>query len=84
MAKFRSTKGKRTYKYVCLIEEINQERVVVKGLKSTKNNQEFRIVENDIAIIDKEDVISCLPKAEANVQSDKVIFPYKVEVFECT
>ncbi|XP_063384473.1 uncharacterized protein LOC134670603 [Cydia fagiglandana] len=80
LAAFQSIKGKRTYKYVCLIDQINQEKMVVKGLKSYKNNREFRLVEDDISIIEKKDVISRLPKPVLNEQRDTVIFPYKVDI----
>lgn len=83
LAAFQSIKGKKTYKYVCLIEDINQGKIIVKGLKCKKNNREFKFVQNDISIIEKKDVISCLPNAVINKQKDIVIFPYPVEVLEC-
>ncbi|CAG4967596.1 unnamed protein product [Parnassius apollo] len=64
-------------------EDINQDKIVVKGLKSKKDNREFKFVENDISIIDVEDVISYFLNAVLNKQKDTVILPFEVEVFEC-
>lgn len=80
VGKFRSSKGKRTYKYVCLIDEVADEKIVVLGLKSKgKTKTVFRIV--DYSIIDNQDIIEYLPNPkQLNIKD--YVFPCNVEVIE--
>ncbi|CAB3255555.1 unnamed protein product [Arctia plantaginis] len=64
LAKFSSALGKKTYKYVCLIEDITGEKAVVKGLKSYKQKNTFKLIKNDVSIIDFTDIITVLPQPD--------------------
>lgn len=81
LAKFSSARGKKTYKYVCLIHNVSDDKIVVKGLKSYKQKDTFRIIEDDISIIDSTDVIANLPQPEC---LDGVLYKFqnKIEVVE--
>ncbi|KAJ2937643.1 hypothetical protein O0L34_g19317 [Tuta absoluta] len=82
LAKFSSTKGKRTYKYVCIVDDVVEKKIVVLGLKSKdKTKTIFRIVKNDYSIIDNEDIIDYLPTPKQMANND-FVFPCKIEVSE--
>ncbi|CAH0399622.1 unnamed protein product [Chilo suppressalis] len=81
LAKFQSTKGKKTYKYVCMIEDVSENKIVVKGLKSVKKDKKkFRVVEDDISIIEETDVIMYLPQPE--LERSVYVFPSDINVVE--
>lgn len=84
LAKFETRKGKNTYRYVCLIEEVDNfsEKIVVKGLKSVKGDKrKFKVVEKDISIICKTDILKYLDNPF--VDSDGfIIFPNDIDVKE--
>lgn len=84
LAKFETRKGKNTYRYVCLIEEVDKfsEKIVVKGLKSVKGDKrKFKVVEKDISIICKTDILKYLDNPF--VDSDGfIIFPNDIDVKE--
>lgn len=62
LAKFLGRRGKQTYRYVCLIQEIEDKKnIKVMGLKSYVNKNTFRAVETDISFIDEDDIIQILP-----------------------
>lgn len=61
LAKFATKKGKKTYSYVCSIEDISEHKLVVQGYKSQKKSKRiFREVPNDISIIEESDIITYL------------------------
>lgn len=81
LAKFYSTKGKKTYKYVCQVEDVSDEKIVVLGLKSKKKqNTVFNIVENDISIIEYKDIVQLLPNPQ--IRGKDYVFPCKIEILE--
>lgn len=81
LAKFQSTKGKKTYKYVCVIEDVSENKIVVKGLKSVKKDKtKFRVVEDDISIIDETDIIMYLPQPE--FRRNIYVFPADINILE--
>ncbi|KAJ2945181.1 hypothetical protein O0L34_g9251 [Tuta absoluta] len=81
LAKFQSTKVNKTYQYVCLIEDVTKNKIVVKGLKSVKKDKKkFRIVEDDVSIIGEEDIITYLPQPE--FKQNIYVFPTDINVVE--
>lgn len=81
LAKFSSAKGKRTYKYVCLIDDVMGDKIVLLGLKSkNKAKNCFRVVKNDYSISNSEDIIEYLP--DPQIVNDDYLFPCKIEVLE--
>lgn len=81
LAKFSSKKGKKTYYYVCSIEDICEHKLVVQGYKSLKKSKIiFREVPNDISIIDENDIITYLPIPTSDGKCCK--FPAEVMVKE--
>lgn len=83
LVKFPTAKGKRDYQYVCMIEGVNNEKIVVKGFKSFKKNKKnFRIVQNDISIIDKIQIVSYLPTPIFDEVENVYVFPSEVAVAE--
>ncbi|CAK1586992.1 unnamed protein product [Parnassius mnemosyne] len=63
LAKFGSQKGKKTYHYVCSIEDIIDTKLVVQGYKSQKKTKTiFKEVPKDLSIIEISDIITYLPK----------------------
>lgn len=83
LVQFSSNKGKKTYKYVCLTEEICDGKIVVQGLKSYKKNKNvFRIVKRDISIIDLTQIISNLPTPEFEEKENVFVFPSDIAVNE--
>lgn len=84
LANFYTKKGKRSYRYVCLIQEVDKfkKKLVVQGFKSLKGDKKkFKLVENDISIISKEDIVMFLPYADADCNG-YVTFPNEVNVKE--
>ncbi|CAG5044145.1 unnamed protein product [Parnassius apollo] len=81
LAKFSSTRGKKTYKYVCRVQEVSDTKIVVTGLKSYKRKNTFRIIEDDISIIDFEDIVTYLPQPE-NLDAELFKFLYNIDVYE--
>ncbi|KAJ2937287.1 hypothetical protein O0L34_g19527 [Tuta absoluta] len=58
LAKFNLTKGKKTYHYLCSIEEVSEDKLVVQGYKSQKKSKLiFRVVPDDLSIIEETDII---------------------------
>ncbi|XP_045765788.1 uncharacterized protein LOC123867662 [Maniola jurtina] len=81
LAKFTSKKGKRHYQYVCMIEDISEEKIVVLGFKSHKRNKTvFRAVNDDVSIIEKSDIITYLP--QPILREGFYVFPQDVNVKE--
>lgn len=83
LAKFSSPKGKRTYRYVCVIQDIIEKKLVVKGLKCKKGKKVFKMIADDISIIHMTDVILCLPLPVFENENDIVTFPCEVDILEC-
>lgn len=80
LAKFCSALGKKTYKYVCLIEDISENKAVVRGMKSYKQKNTFKFIKNDVSIIDFTDVIKVLPQPDC--AGDLNMFLENIDVFE--
>lgn len=80
LANFLSKRPKN-YKYVCIIEDVSGENIVVKGLKSTnKQKTSFKTIHNDISITDINDILEYLPDPETNYLH--CVFPRPVNVKE--
>ncbi|KAL4702093.1 hypothetical protein ACJJTC_002405 [Scirpophaga incertulas] len=80
LAKFYTKSSKKIYRYVCLIENIHENSIVVKGLKSKKSKNIFKIVDDDISIIDLKDIIEFLP--HPTKENDYYIFREAIDVSE--
>ncbi|KAJ2947755.1 hypothetical protein O0L34_g9534 [Tuta absoluta] len=81
LAKFGSKKGKKTYHYVCSIEDICDEKLVVQGYKSQKKTKKiFRPVPNDVSEIETCDIITFLPQPTFDGESYN--FPADVMIKE--
>ncbi|XP_047021712.1 uncharacterized protein LOC124640048 [Helicoverpa zea] len=81
LGKFASKKGKKTYHYVCSIEDISGEKIVVQGYKSQmKSKTDFREVPNDMSIIEESDIITYLPTPKFDGKIYK--FPTEVMIKE--
>lgn len=80
LAKFSSSLGKKTYKYVCLIEDIAGKKAVVKGMKSYKQKNTFKFIKNDVSIIDMTDIIILLPQPDS--VGELYTFPENINVIE--
>lgn len=81
LAKFASEKGKKTYHYVCSIEDIIDTKLIVQGYKSQKKTKTiFKEVPNDVSIIEVSDIISYLPKPKYN--NECYSFPNDVMIKE--
>lgn len=80
LVKFYTKQSKKIYRYVCLIEDIYGDSIVVKGLKSKKSKNIFRIVQDDISIIDFKDIIEYLPHPRK--ENDNYIFRRAIDVNE--
>lgn len=68
LAKFWSRRGKKTYRYVCRI--IDLDPLVVVGFKSLGNKKEFRLVRDDISEIEASDILAYLPKPRPLANQD--------------
>lgn len=80
LVKFYTKHSRKIYRYVCLIEDIYGDSIVVKGLKSKKSKTMFRIVEDDISIIGLEDIIKYLP--HPRLDNEYYIFKEAIDVNE--
>lgn len=60
LVKFWSQRGKKTYRYVCRI--IDLDPLVVEDFKSLGNKKEFKLVRDDISQIETSDILAYLPK----------------------
>lgn len=81
VAKFGSKKGKKTYQYLCCIEDICDDKLVVQGFKSQKKTKTiFRAVPKDVSIIEECDIITYLP--QPLFKDDLYTFPTDVMVKE--
>ncbi|KAH9643382.1 hypothetical protein HF086_015496 [Spodoptera exigua] len=81
LAKFGSEKGKKTYHYVCSIEEIIDTKLIVQGYKSQKKTKTiFKEVPKDVSIIEVSDIVSYLPKP--NYNNECCSFPNDVMIKE--
>ncbi|CAK1586831.1 unnamed protein product [Parnassius mnemosyne] len=81
LAKFSSARGKKTYKYVCRVQDISDDKIVVTGLKSYKQKNTFRIIKNDISIIDLKDIVTYLPQPE-RLDGELFKFLNNIDVYE--
>lgn len=73
LVKFQSKRGKKTYKYVCQIVDIEDEITVV-GFKSVgKSKSKFKRVPNDISEIKKEEILEILPEPCQELDEDENI-----------
>lgn len=80
LGKFEGKNTKKTYRYVCMIQEIYGQKVVVQGLRSCKLKHNFKIIENAVSIIDESDILSYLPNPVR--QNDIFVFPCAIDVKE--
>lgn len=64
---------------------MTDEKFVVQGFKSHKNEREYKMIDNDISIIDKSDVIICLPNLIyiQNNSQEVVIVPNDIDIVVC-
>lgn len=79
LVKFCNKRNKE-YRFVCRIEDISHNKIVVQGFKSKKKKSMYVTIRNDISIIEKEDIVEFLsqPKNEGNCY----IFPTDIKVKE--
>lgn len=81
LVKFASAKGKKNYRYVCMIEDISEGKIVVLGFKSYKKTKTvFRAIENDISTIEESEIILYLP--QPTFKDGLYVFPRDVDVVE--
>lgn len=81
LAKFLSSKGKQIFKYVCMIENVTQGKIVVQGFHSlNKNKKVFRIIENDHSIIEEDEIVDYLP--DPDVKGVDYMFPNDIDIKE--
>lgn len=81
LVKFDGKDSKKNYRYVCIIQNIFEEsKIVVQGLRSRKSRKTFRIIENDVSIIEQCDILSYLP--EPVVENNNFVFPCVIDVKE--
>ncbi|CAG4966406.1 unnamed protein product [Colias eurytheme] len=80
LAKFYTKQSKKIYRYVCVINEVYGNKIVVQGLKSRKSKNIFRLLDNDISIIEIEDIIKYLPEPLRN--GDNYIFANDIDIRE--
>lgn len=80
LAKLPSTLGKKTLQYVCMIEDIMDDKVVVLVFKS-KSKTDFLAIENDISFIEENDIIMFLPQPKLRGKN-YCIFPTEIFVKE--
>lgn len=79
LAKFRSEKGKKTYHYVCSIEDISEDKLVVQS--QNKSKLMFREVPEDLSIIEESDIPITFLKTP-NFDNNSYKFPAEVMVKE--
>lgn len=82
LAKFYSGRGKKTYKYVCRI--IDLDPLVVEGFKSMENKKDYKLVRDDISEIEESDILAYLPKPKPLTGHDVecVQFRFDVDILE--
>ncbi|GBN59896.1 hypothetical protein AVEN_94219-1 [Araneus ventricosus] len=71
--------GKRNaqkYVYLCIIQDIRDKAIHVQRLKSTKNKNEFVIVENDLFNIKYQDLISIMPQPELKMKDRQLTYTF--------
>lgn len=85
LVKFFTKRGKKIYRYVCQIVEIESDITVV-GFKSVdKNQSKFRRVLNDISEIKEEEILERLPQPLQELDDDEHIiynFTKSINVLE--
>lgn len=70
LGRFVSERGKKTYKYMCKIIEVDPE-IVVMGMKSIgKNKRKFKIIPHDVSEIKTEDIIEVHPTPTVEADAD--------------
>lgn len=78
LVKFSSGKNKKKpYRYLCCIDEVlEDDGLVVHGLKSINGKQEFRLVEDDISVISRSDIIEflCQPILKRGAENSIIYF----------
>lgn len=83
LAKFKG--GKRNtlwYRYVCVVNKVNEDSLEVTGLKATGNEKKkYCLKEQDKATLDIRDVIQILPSPNIS-ERGSIVFDEKVDVFE--
>lgn len=78
LAKFFTSRGKQTYKYVCQIHKTDP--LLVAGYKSSDNKKCFKRIPKDISEIDRCDIIAFLPKP---VEKENLVeFPFDINTKE--
>lgn len=80
LAKF-SSQGKKTYKYVCQVLEVDP-KVLVVGLKTVrKNKRQFKLIPYDTSEIKVSDIIKILPKPSSEEDSNrKRVYRFKINI----
>lgn len=74
LVKFFTSRGKKSYKYVCQILDLDP--LLVEGFKSVGNKKIYKRIKGDISEIDNIDIVSFLPKPVE--KKDIVEFPYDI------
>lgn len=85
LAKFCSTKGKKSYKYVCKVIELAPQ-IVVMGMKSIrKSKKQFKFIVDDISEINQDDILELLPNPSIERDQDGnslYIFESEIKIVE--
>lgn len=81
LVKFSSRKGRRTYKYMCQIMEVNPEIVVI-GLKSIRRcKKKFKLINEDVSTVRREDIIEVHNHPLEEVDADgNVFFVFETDI----
>lgn len=80
LVKFDGKRAKTNYRYVCMIQEVYGERIVVQGLRSWKLKNTYKLIKNDVSIIDESEILSYLPTPVT--QNNNIVFPCLIDVKE--
>lgn len=80
LADFLSERQK-IYRYVCVIEDVIGEKIVVKGLKSiNKEKTIFKIIKGDISIVNIDEIVQYLP--DPKIKNHHYFFQNSINVKE--
>lgn len=74
LANFSSQRGKKTYKYLCKVLEVDPE-IVVMGMKSIgKSKRLFKLMTDDVSVIKNEDIIEIQGNPSEKLDSDMILY----------
>lgn len=85
LAKFLGGSRKKTeYRYACIIQDLYENELQVVSMKSGESKKQFKIVDKDISVIGKSDVVCILPTPSVSTTGErtKYNFPVFIDVKE--